>query len=154
MKNRSDVENIIKKKEKRNVAFNGQATIHSPPIMMPGPSSHNTNNTASSSSSSSLDGSDNNGSTSQPPLKKRRLMSLPDHVASLVPESQILNDLQSFEYRLDKILSDKKLRMRQLLTDPKSVSYCASLLISTFQMLLTVFLCFVCDCVNYVFFGG
>jgi hypothetical protein len=46
---------------------------------------------------------------------------LPQEIQSLVPESAILNDLQSYEYRLDKILTDKKLRMRQLLTDPRTV---------------------------------
>lgn len=59
--------------------------------------------------------------TSQPPPKRRKILALPQDVQSLVPESAILNDLQAFEYRLDKVLTDKKLRMRQLLTDPRTM---------------------------------
>lgn len=63
------------------------------------------------------DGNDGINSLNQPPLKRGRFLSLPEQILALVPESSILNDLQSFEYRLDKILADKKLKMRQLLTD-------------------------------------
>lgn len=45
---------------------------------------------------------------------------LPEKVINLVPESQILTELQQFEYRIDRLVEEKRRRMRQLLTSPRS----------------------------------
>ncbi|KAL0486179.1 SWI/SNF complex component [Acrasis kona] len=46
---------------------------------------------------------------------------IPEEIQHLVPESSVLIELQHFEKRLDKIISDKKLRMRQALIDREVV---------------------------------
>lgn len=48
---------------------------------------------------------------------------LPEKAMTMVPESAILTELQQFEYRIDQLVSEKRQRMRQLLTSPKSVCY-------------------------------